>query len=49
MAGNLVLMPVLVEGAGMPVVAANAVAVLGCSVVNFLLGDGWVFGEAGNP
>jgi len=45
MAGNLVLMPVLVESAGMPVLAANAVAVLACSVVNFLLGDGWVFGE----
>ena len=45
MAGNLALMPVLVQGARMPVVAANAVAVLACSVVNFLLGDGWVFQE----
>lgn len=43
MAGNLALMPLLVVGAGMPVVAANAVAVLVCSVVNFLFGDGWVF------
>jgi putative flippase GtrA len=43
MAGNLALMPVLVERAGMPVIAANAVAVLVCSVVNFLLGDSWVF------
>ncbi len=43
MAGNLALMPVLVEGAGMPVVAANAMAVLACSVMNFLLGDRWVF------
>jgi putative flippase GtrA len=43
MAGNLALMPVLVERAGMPVVAANAVAVLVCSVANFLLGDSWVF------
>jgi putative flippase GtrA len=48
MLGNLALMPVLVELAGMPVLAANGVAVLGCSVVNFLLGDGWVFAEAGN-
>jgi putative flippase GtrA len=45
MAGNLALMPLLVEGARMPVVAANAVAVLSCSVVNFLLSDGWVFSK----
>jgi putative flippase GtrA len=43
MAGNLALMPVLVGRAGMPVIAANAVAVLVCSVANFLLGDSWVF------
>jgi putative flippase GtrA len=43
MAGNLALMPLLVEGAGMPVLAANAAAVVACSVVNFVLGDGWVF------
>jgi putative flippase GtrA len=43
MVGNLVLMRVLVEGAGMPVLAANGVAILVCSVVNFFLGDGWVF------
>ncbi len=48
MAGNLALMPLLVGTARMPVVGANAVAVLACSVVNFLLGDGWVFGGAGN-
>jgi putative flippase GtrA len=41
--GNLVLMRLLVEGAGMPVLTANGVAILVCSVVNFLLGDGWVF------
>jgi len=45
MVGNLALMPFLVETARIPVVAANAVAVLACSVVNFLLGDGWVFEE----
>jgi putative flippase GtrA len=43
MAGNLALMPVLVGGAGMPVLAANGVAILACSVVNFFLGEGWVF------
>ncbi len=41
--GNLVLMRVLVGGAGMPVVAANLVAIVCCSLVNFWLGDEWVF------
>jgi putative flippase GtrA len=43
MVGNLGLMPLLVGLAGMPVLVANGVAVLCCSVVNFWLGDGWVF------
>jgi putative flippase GtrA len=47
MIGNLVLMRVLVEGARMPVVPASGVAILCCSVVNFALGDQWVFGVAG--
>jgi len=47
MGGNLALMPVLVGGAGMPVAAADAIAILVCSVVNFGLGDGWVFQEQG--
>jgi putative flippase GtrA len=46
LAGNLLLMRVLVEGARMPVVPANLLAILGCSVVNFALGDQWVFGQA---
>jgi putative flippase GtrA len=41
--GNLALMPVLVESARIPVVAANAIAILGCSIVNFFLGDQWAF------
>ena len=41
--GNLALMPLLVEGARIPVVAANAIAILCCSVVNFFLGDQWAF------
>lgn len=45
MAGNLALMPLLVEAARMPVVVANAVAVLACSAVNFLISDGWVFSK----
>lgn len=43
MVGNLAVMPVLVEGARMPVLMANGVAILGCSVVNFFFGDRWVF------
>ena len=49
MLGNLALMRLLVDGARMPVLAANGVAILCCSLVNFFLGDGWVFatGEKG--
>lgn len=43
MVGNLALMPVLVAGARIPVLAANAIAILCCSIVNFLLGDRWAF------
>jgi putative flippase GtrA len=46
MIGNLALMRLLVEGARMPVVPANAIAILACSLVNFALGDWWVFGGA---
>jgi len=52
MAGNLALMPVLVKGMHIPVVAANAVAILGCSLANFGLGHNWAFAaraEAGAP
>jgi putative flippase GtrA len=41
--GNLALMPVLVEGAQVPVVASNAIAILCCSIVNFFLGHNWAF------
>lgn len=43
MAGNLAFMPLLLRGAGMPLVLANAIAVLACSVVNFLLANTWAF------
>jgi putative flippase GtrA len=43
MIGNLALMRLLVGAARMPVLAANAVAILACSLVNFGLGDHWVF------
>jgi putative flippase GtrA len=44
--GNLILMQILVGEARLPVLTANAIAILICSVVNYLLGDRWVF--AGN-
>jgi len=43
MLGNLALMRILVDEARMPVLAANGVAILCCSLVNFCLGDSWVF------
>jgi putative flippase GtrA len=43
MVGNLALMPVLVAGARIPVLIANAIAILCCSIVNYLLGDRWAF------
>lgn len=46
MVGNLALMPVLVENARVPVIAANAIAILCCSIANFLLGDLWAFVQA---
>jgi putative flippase GtrA len=44
MLGNLALMRILVDEAHMPVLAANSIAILCCSALNFCLGDGWVFG-----
>ena len=43
MVGNLALMPLLVGEMRIPVVAANAIAILCCSIVNFFLGDQWAF------
>ena len=43
MAGNLVLMRLLVGEAHLPVLSANTIAILSCSIVNFCLGDAWVF------
>lgn len=43
MLGNLALMRLLVEGAHLPVLAANCIAILCCSIVNFSLGDLWAF------
>jgi len=41
--GNLALMRILVHGAHMPLLAANLVAIVCCSVANFGLGNRWPF------
>jgi len=43
MAGNLILMRMLVGTLAVPVIAANALAIAACGFVNFWLGDTWVF------
>jgi putative flippase GtrA len=42
-AGNLLLMRVLAGAAGLPLLAANSIAILCCSIVNFGLGESWAF------
>ncbi len=44
--GNLLIMHVLVSGMGFPVLLSNGIAIIVCSVVNFFLGDRWVFQRA---
>src|SRR5437868_5772206 len=41
--GNVVLMALLVRGFGMPVIAANVIAVGLLSAANFAISDRWVF------
>jgi putative flippase GtrA len=41
--GNLALMRILVHEARIPLLAANTIAILCCSIVNFCLGDHWAF------
>jgi putative flippase GtrA len=43
MLGNLALMRILVHDTHMPVLAANSIAILCCSIVNFCLGNNWAF------
>jgi putative flippase GtrA len=43
MLGNLALMRILVQGARIPLLVANCIAILCCSIVNFCLGDHWAF------
>ncbi len=41
--GNVLIMHVLVSGLGVPVLIANGIAIVVCSIANFFLGDRWVF------
>ena len=43
MLGNLALMELLVRGARLPLLVANAIAIACCSVANFGLGNRWAF------
>jgi putative flippase GtrA len=43
MTGNLALMPLLYREAHLPLLAANSIAILVCSILNFLIGDRWAF------
>ncbi len=45
MCGNLLLMRLLVQNAHVPVLAANGVAILCCSLANFMLSDRWAFAQ----
>jgi len=45
-AGNLLLMRFFVERAGIHYLCANAMAILICSILNFMAGDQWVFRSA---
>jgi putative flippase GtrA len=46
---NLILMRVFTGWLGFPVIAANVLAIAITSVVNFLLGDRWVFATGDLP
>lgn len=43
LAGNLILMRLLVQAAHLPLLLANTLAILCCSLVNFGLGERWAF------
>ena len=43
MLGNLVLMRLLVQQAHLPILLANAIAILCCSILNFSLSHTWAF------
>ncbi|ADV83495.1 GtrA family protein [Terriglobus saanensis] len=44
--GNLALMRLLVHEAHLPLLIANSIAILCCSIVNFCIGNNWAFAAA---
>jgi dolichol-phosphate mannosyltransferase len=48
LAGSFVLMRILVGSAGIPVLPANVLSILACSVINFVAADRLVFVTRGN-
>lgn len=48
LAGNLVLMRLLVSHAHLPLLPANAIAIVCCSFANFLLSHFWIFAAPKN-
>lgn len=46
--GNLALMKLMVGEGHSNYLVANAVAIAFCSIANFLVSDGWVFGKTAN-
>ena len=48
MLGNLALMRLLVQGAHIPLLISSCIAILCCSLLNFCLGNEWVF-AVGHP
>jgi putative flippase GtrA len=47
MLGNLALMEFLVHQTHLPLLVANIIAILCCSIANFYAGNGWAFVGAG--
>ncbi len=45
--GNVLMMRLLVQQARLPVLVANVLAIMCCSVVNFSVGERWVFAARG--
>ena len=43
MVGNLVILRFLVQQVRLPILVADCIAILCCSLINFCLGDRWVF------
>jgi putative flippase GtrA len=44
--GNLLLMRILVQEARLPILLANAIAILCCSILNFCMSDRWTFAKS---